>query len=92
MSLFDANRGRRDIKPCDVERILRQLHPVPAVLQRPWQVGEALRVTEGPFQGMQGQVIQVDEATLRVELNIYGRRTPVELSLWEAEPIVQPDA
>lgn len=78
--------------PSEVERILRQLRPLPAVLQRPWQLGEALRVTEGPFQGLRGHVLKADETTLHVELNIYGRRTSVKLSLWEVEPIIQPDA
>ena len=44
--------------------------------------GETVRVKEGPCGGFSGEIIEINEAQLKVKVlvNIFGRETPVELS------------
>ena len=46
-----------------------------------YQVGESVRVKEGPFADFSGQVVELnpDHMKLKVLVNIFGRETPVEL-------------
>ncbi len=46
-----------------------------------FQVGELVRITDGPFKDYEGKVGNVDEAhgKIKVMVTIFGRETPVEL-------------
>ena len=54
------------------------LKPKPKVM---YEVGDSVRVTEGPFANFQGVVDEVfpDKGRVRVMVSIFGRETPVEL-------------
>jgi transcription termination/antitermination protein NusG len=71
------------LRDAEVGRILNQ---VEEGLERPrpmitFEIGEQVSVTDGPFEGFQGLVEDVDEdnARLKVSVSIFGRATPVEL-------------
>jgi transcriptional antiterminator NusG len=46
-----------------------------------YEVGESVRVKEGPFADFSGQIAEIneDQLKLKVLVNIFGRETPVEL-------------
>lgn len=46
-----------------------------------YEVGETVRVKEGPFADFQGQIVELNEEQLKLKVlvNIFGRETPVEL-------------
>jgi len=75
----------------EVEAILHQMQegvekPKPKVL---FEVGEAVRVKEGPFTDFHGNVedVNYDKSKLRVSVTIFGRATPVELEFGQVEKV-----
>lgn len=46
-----------------------------------FEIGELVKVNDGPFEGFDGTIEQVDDAQqrLKVAVSIFGRETPVEL-------------
>src|SRR5262245_33271954 len=47
--------------------------------------GRIVQVIDGPFTGFRGEVREVDEQTVKVDVQAYGRATPVDLSLRQIE-------
>lgn len=73
----------------EVQSILQQMQdgvekPKPKVL---FEIGEAVRIKEGPFTDFHGSVedVNYDKSKLRVSVTIFGRATPVELEFGQVE-------
>ncbi len=73
----------------EVQSILQQMQdgvekPKPKIL---FEIGEAVRVKEGPFTDFHGSVedVNYDKSKLRVSVTIFGRATPVELEFGQVE-------
>lgn len=56
-------------------------------LQINFQVGDRVKIKEGPFQNFDGVVEEVipDKGLVKVIVTIFGRATPVELEYWQVE-------
>ncbi len=72
------------VRQKEVDRLLGVSADAPAERGRPkiaFEIGEQVRVNDGPFQGFEGAVEEIDEnaGRLKVTVTIFGRATPVDL-------------
>ncbi|WP_375415690.1 transcription termination/antitermination protein NusG [uncultured Hymenobacter sp.] len=85
-----ANNKPVPLHITEVNRILGivdEQEEAPAALDKPYVVGETVKVVDGPFNGFSGLVNEVFEERkkLNVVVKIFGRSQPVELSYTQVE-------
>jgi transcriptional antiterminator NusG len=86
-----ADQKPMPIPDREAERIINQ---VQEGIERPkatvsFEVGEQVRVSDGPFASFAGTVDEVDEerSRLKVSVSIFGRATPVELEYGQVDKV-----
>ena len=92
LSGFLGNKGKPiPISNAEAKRISEQVidgveKSRPAVM---YDIGEQVKVIDGPFASFNGEIEQIDEekARLRVAVSIFGRSTPVDLEYSQVEKV-----
>ena len=86
-----ADKKPMPIPDIEAERIKGQVqdgveHPKPSIS---FEIGETVRVADGPFASFNGVVEEIDEARSRVQVavSIFGRATPVELDVTPVDKV-----
>ncbi|MEX1062775.1 MAG: transcription termination/antitermination protein NusG [Balneolaceae bacterium] len=82
------------LKKTEVDRILGRVHDNQELMEKggvveiPYNEGDLVKVTDGPFKDFDGTVQEVnaDKLKLRVLVSIFGRKTPVEVDVNQVEP------
>jgi transcriptional antiterminator NusG len=86
-----ADHGKKPtpVSETEVKRIIGQIEdgvdrPLPDIT---FEIGEKVKVMDGPFQSFEGLVEEVDpdKARVKVAVSIFGRATPVELEYAQVE-------
>ena len=88
-----ADGGKKPL-PVPQREVDRILGTSEEAVERPrptvsYEIGEQVRVNDGPFQGFEGGVEEIDEenARLKVTVSIFGRATPVDLEFGQVDKL-----
>ena len=80
--------------PISEAEVLKIVHQMQEGVEKPrpkvqWEVGEMVRIKDGPFTDFNGNVEEVnyEKNRLRVSVTIFGRSTPVELEFSQVEKV-----
>ena len=91
IAFVGSTNGKRPLPVSDKEAE-HMLHLMEAGVEKPrslvtYEIGEDVRVVDGPFNTFQGIVEEVDEdkSRLKVSVSIFGRATPIELDFAQVE-------
>ena len=76
----------------EVDRILGRISApddVRETLEIPYEVGDSVQVTDGPFTEWTGVINEInsDKGKLKVMISIFGSETPVELDFLQVKPV-----
>ena len=92
-SFVGPGRKPQPLREEEVNRILGQIErrPVEETSDVPYQVGDRVKVIDGPFSDFIGLVddINPEKSKIKVMVSIFGRNTPVELDVLQVEEAVE---
>src|SRR6266513_1093816 len=88
--MFAGNKKKHNpMRQSEVESMMAQMKEREEKVKPKvsFEVGETVKVADGPFQNQTGVVEEIDpeRGKLRVSVTIFGRATPVELEYWQVE-------
>jgi transcriptional antiterminator NusG len=71
----------------EIDYIWGKLKDSKVTHQIKFAMGDGVTITDGPFKGMEGKVMGIDEekGRLRVNVNMFGRETPVDLDFLQVK-------
>lgn len=80
------------LKQAEVDAILLDKPNPGQMAERPkvdFNVEETVKITDGAFMGLTGQVsvVDPDKGKLRVEVEVFGRKVPVDVEYWQVEKV-----
>ena len=80
------------LKQQEVDAILLDKPNPGQMAERPkvdFNVDETVKITDGAFMGLAGQisVVDPDKGKLRVEVEVFGRKVPVDVEYWQVEKV-----
>ncbi|MBD3367550.1 MAG: transcription termination/antitermination factor NusG [Candidatus Eisenbacteria bacterium] len=88
-AFIGTTSGPQPLEQSDIDRILGRIEKKPSKERPeiPYQVGDQVRVIDGPFTGFSGLIDEVDaeRGKVKVMVSIFGRATPVELDFLQVE-------
>ena len=85
-----TNTKPMPLRPSEVNQMLGtidEIAEIPEDVIIPYEVGESVKVTEGPFRGFDAIIEEVnnEKKKLKVMVKIFGRKTPLELGFLQVE-------
>ena len=89
ISFVGPKNAPAPLQPLEVRRLIGKIEERRdvEVIEVPFKSGDAVKVTDGPFNNFSGFVQEVNEEKmkLKVMVSIFGRKTPVELDFSQVE-------
>ena len=88
----DPNARPMPLKQSEVDAILLSRPSSEHQSARPkviYNVDETVKITDGAFMGLTGQISMVDpdKGKLKVEVQVFGRKVPVDAEYWQVEKV-----
>lgn len=88
-SFVGAENKPTPVRDDEVEAIIKFVEQKEPIFKAAFTVGEAVKITDGPFNDFLGTIDSIDETKgkARVLVSIFGRETPVELDFLQISKI-----
>ncbi|MDR0595105.1 MAG: transcription termination/antitermination protein NusG [Puniceicoccales bacterium] len=86
---FVGNNNPVALKESEIGEIIAKMQAVEgkSVPKFSFDIGETVKINDGPFLNLTGEIEAIDTETgrLRVQVSMFGRLTPVDLEFWQVK-------